>query len=87
MNRMPPDTLTEAINGYDYPSVTYDFAHEREVCFSSMKHLDDYLQNLLRAGDVLNLKDGLSGVLYWGHYRTGYRDHRVKQFRSRVTRE
>lgn len=84
---MPEDTLTEAIKAYDYPPVTYDFAQEREVRFSTMRSLDDYLQNLLRTSDVLSLKDGLSGILYWGHYRTSYRDHRVREFRAGVADE
>lgn len=87
MNDMPEDALTEAIIAYDYPPVTYDFAQEREVRFSTMRGLDDYLQSLLRTSDALRLKDGLSGILYWGHYRAGYRDHRVKEFRARVASE
>jgi len=33
---------------------------------------------------VRSLKDGLSGIFYWGHYRAGFRDHRVTKFRTIV---
>lgn len=75
------------MTAYDYPSVTFDFAEEREVGFTSMRELDDYLQSLLRSTDIAIVKDGLSGILYWGYYRVGYRDHRVHRFRARVTDE
>jgi len=31
------------------------------------------------------LKDGLSGIFYWGNYRAPYRDYRVANFRTGVT--
>src|SRR5207247_6303259 len=87
MNEMTSSkTVLQAISAYDYPPVTYDFALQREVYFPAMLKLDDHLHRLLHSGDVRTVKDGLSGVLYWGHYRTGIRDHRVKRFRAMVTR-
>ncbi|MBI3681400.1 MAG: hypothetical protein HY235_13535 [Acidobacteria bacterium] len=82
MNQTLEDKLVDAINAYDYPPVTYDFVERRERRFSSMSDLDQYLQNLLQASDVQSLKNGLSGILYWGHYRAGFRDHRVRTFRD-----
>src|SRR6266481_2276954 len=79
------DTLLQAINAYDYPPVTYDFSQQREVCFSNMQNLDDYLGCLLHSSDARNVQDGLCGILYWGHYRSGIRDHRVNRFRTMVT--
>lgn len=82
---MLDEMLLQAIKAYDYPAVTYDFVHHREIGFPTMRELDDYLRSLLHASDAQRVKDGLSGILYWGHYRPGYRDHRVERFRKRVT--
>jgi hypothetical protein len=79
------DELIEAISGYDYPATTYDFSRGCERCFSNMTDLDGFLRNLLRSRDAQQLKDGLSGILYWGHYRAGFRDHRVTKFREMVS--
>lgn len=79
------EMLLQAIKAYDYPPVTYDFVRQREVRFLTMRELDDYLRSLLQASDAQSVKDGLSGILYWGHYRTGIRDHRVERFRTKVT--
>jgi hypothetical protein len=79
------DKLVEAVSAYDYPAVTYDFVEGRERRFSGMNDLDYYLQCLLQTDDVRSLKDGLSAILYWGHYRAGYRDYRVAKFRGTVT--
>ena len=85
MSRTPEETLIEAIKAYGYPPVTYDFVKERELSFASTRDLERYLQNLLRATDAQSVRDGLSGVLYWGHYRAGYKDDRVRKFRATVT--
>jgi hypothetical protein len=77
--------LIEAIRDYDYPPVTYDFVKNREYPFGNMRDLESYLQGLLHATDEQRVKDGLSGVLYWGFYRVGYRDDRVKKFREKVS--
>ena len=80
------DTVLQAISAYDYPSVTYDFAQQREVSLPAMQDLDDYIHSLLHSSDPRSVKHGLSGILYWGHYRrTGVRDHRVERFRTMVT--
>jgi hypothetical protein len=78
-------TVIQAIKAYDYPPVTYDFAQQREIDFSTMSKLDYFLRSLLHSGDVRTVKDGLCGILYWGHYRTGIRDFRVNRFRAKVT--
>jgi len=85
MNRELGDKLLEARLAYDYPAVTYDFADGRERQFPSINDLDTYLQGFLRSNDLQKLRDGLSGLLYWGHYRAGYRDYRVAGFRNSVT--
>ena len=85
MIRVPEEILVKAIRAFDYPPVTYDFVQDCERPFGSMRALESHLQNLLHATDERSVKDGLSGVLYWGYYRVGYRDYRVKRFRERVT--
>jgi hypothetical protein len=78
------DALIEAIRTYDYPPITYDFSEGRERVFPSMVDLEHFLKDLLLSGDVHLLKDGLSGILFWGYYRVAYRDRRVKTFRDQV---
>jgi len=85
MSPTAEETLIEAITAYDYPPVTYDFLEQRERCFAGVRDLERYLQGLLWATDTQSIRNGLSGVLYWGHYRVGYRDDRVRNFRARVT--
>ena len=79
------DQIVEAIGRFDYPPVTYDFLAGGELSFPSMIDLDHYLQNLLLSGTEGKLKDGLSGILYWGYHRTPYRDYRVAKFRTEIT--
>src|SRR5690242_11726333 len=85
MSGTPEEMLTAAITDFDYPSVTYDFVGNRELSFASTRELESYLKKLLWATDPESVKDGLAGVLYWGHYRAGYRDDRVREFRTTVT--
>ena len=84
---MSDGILLKAITAYDYPPVTYDFDRHCEVRFPTMRELDEFLYSLLHASDAQSVKDGLSGILYWGHYRTGIRDHRVERFRTKVTND
>jgi hypothetical protein len=77
--------LIEAIRDYDYPPVAYDFVRGCQRDFGDMRDLESHLQNLLTARDEQRVKDGLSGVLYWGFYRIGYRDERVRRFRESVS--
>jgi hypothetical protein len=37
------DMLLQAIKAYDYPPVTYDFVQQREIRFSTVQDLDNYL--------------------------------------------
>lgn len=79
------DQIVEAIAGYDYPAVTYDFRSGRERAFSRMVDLDCYLHELLVGGHPDKIKEGLSAVLYWGHYCAPHRDFRVTRFRTEIT--
>ena len=83
-NQTLDDALIEAIGAYDYPPITYDFLDGHERVFTSMIDLEHFLKELLLSGDVRRLKDGLSGIIFWGYYRVNYRDRRVKTFRDQV---
>jgi len=85
MNQTADKTLIEAIKTYDYPPITYDFLENYERIFSSMIDLEQFLQSLLLSGDMRSVKDGVSGILYWGHFRAPYRDVRVDTFRAAVS--
>jgi hypothetical protein len=85
MHRAFDTSLVEAIRAYQYPAVTYDFAAGRECAFGSMIDLEQFLNTLLFSVDPRHLKDGLSGIIFWGFYRVGFRDRRVNVFRSEVS--
>lgn len=85
MDETRDNPLIQAIRAYDYPAVTFDFVTGRARRFPSMIELEGFVQSLLLSEDMQSLKNGLSAVLYWGHYRAPYRDHRVKRFREGVT--
>jgi hypothetical protein len=85
MNEALESVLIQAISAYDYPSTTYDFLEKHERRFSSVVDLEHFLKNLLLSHDMQSLKDGLSGILFWGYYRVPYRDHRVGTFRAKVS--
>lgn len=77
--------LLAAVAAYKYPAVTYDFIQEREHHFPTVRDLDEHFCSRLRTAQVDAVKDALSGIVYWGHYRVGFRMRRVKRFREEVT--
>ena len=78
--------LRAAVEKYRFPTVTYDFGRNREICHADMVGVEEYIQERLRAKKTKAVKDGLANVLYWGYANSsGIRDHRVEQFRSKVT--
>jgi len=70
---------------YNFPSRLYDFNLNKEIEFENYRQLEKHIQNLLTHKEINKIKDGLSNVLFWGFYRIGYRDNRVKIFRQQVT--
>ena len=70
---------------YNFPSRLYDFNLNKEIEFENYRLLEKHIQNLLTHKEINKIKDGLSNVLFWGFYRIGYRDNRVKIFRQQVT--
>ena len=78
------EVLRRAVHAYDFPAVTFDFDREIERQHVSMRSVEQEIKRQLTADDLGTLRDGLSNVLYWGHARAGYRDHRVLKFRAAV---
>lgn len=77
--------LRAAIDEYSYPCVAYAFDKPRELSFNTMRELEAFVKNKLLSPDIERVKDGLSTILYWGHYRAGYRKYRVAEFCRTVT--
>lgn len=77
--------LCAAVESYDYPRVTYDFEDCREIRHSTMSEVEEAIRAQLLSQDLTEVKDGLSNVLYWGMYRMGIQDNRVRDFRDNVT--
>lgn len=84
LNQKLITTLGHAIKKYCYPKVTYDFLLSKEISHSSMRQLETLIKNDLVSNNLTLVKNGLSNILYWGHYRAGYYWTRVKKFRKKV---
>ena len=75
--------LREAVEGYDYPKVVYDFREARESQCEDMFGVEERIGALLRSRDPDEVRDGLSNVLYWGYARQPRRrDAKVRDFRD-----
>ena len=75
--------LREAVEGYDFPTVAYDFRKCSESCHEDMLGVEERIGGLLRSPDADRIRDGLSNVLYWGYARQPRRrDVRVSDFRE-----
>jgi len=77
--------ITNAITSFDFPSIVYDFKHEKELVFQTIQEVEAHIRNSLTSNDPVQVKDGLSNIVYWGESRSGYRSFRVGDFRRRVT--
>ena len=75
--------LSAAIESYCYPCVAWDFQLGREIRFRSISEVEELFAEQLHSTDTERLKDGLSNVLFWGHYSRGGRG-RVKKFRAGI---
>ncbi len=78
-------TLQEAIITYDFPCAYYDFLNDLPAPQHNMISVENLIRTDLISGDTLLVKNGLSNVLYWGYAQTGYRNTRIKRFRTEVT--
>ncbi len=70
---------------YDFPSRLFNFNDNYEIVFDNYRSLEGHIRNQLRSEDYSQIRDGLSNVLYWGYYRIGYGETRIKLFRDKVT--
>lgn len=79
--------LATAIAEYDFPLVAYDFKHGTERNdFRSYFDLEEFIRSQLVSKMAVNVKDGLSNVIYWGYATSrGRQRDRVQRFRSEVT--
>ncbi len=68
-----------------YPRVLFDFDQQSEILFPSFRIFEDKLRSQLTSSSNAQVKNGLSNVLYWGLYRMGIRDVRVKHFRENIS--
>jgi hypothetical protein len=75
--------LRKAIEAYDFPSVTYDFANETQVVHPDMSSVEQLIRSQLRSDNSDIVKDGLSNVVYWGWAWIPLQT-RVKKFRDNV---
>lgn len=77
--------LEEAIAGYRFPTVYFDFVAGREVAGSDMQAVESAIGGMLRSSAADQIRDGLANVIYWGYAQIGYRDNRVRRFREHVS--
>lgn len=78
--------LRAAVDKYRFPTVTYDFEKEQEVCHADMVGVETYIGIQLRAQGPKVVEYGLANVLYWGYANSpGRRAHRVERFVKNVT--
>lgn len=78
------EKFIKIVDKYDYPCKGFDFIENTEITFTNYRDLELYIKNLLMSHDKNNIKNGLANVLYWGHYRVGYRDVRVDRFFDKI---
>jgi hypothetical protein len=76
--------LSEAIVGYSFPAVCYDFINKCKINFSYMKELEEFINKQLRSRQYIDVKYGLGNILYWGYANIGYGDDRVKRFMEKI---
>lgn len=72
---------------YSYPCSVFDFdaGHERQL--QTMIEVEAFINTRLTSSDPSQVRDGLSNILYWGHYRSrGRREERVRKLRENVDR-
>ncbi len=77
--------LCDAVEAYDYPTVTYDFQNGKEVCHENMRQVEEKIKLQLLSKNLDDIKHGLSNVLYWGNAKDRRRDYRVSEFCKGVT--
>ena len=87
------EVLCAAVEAYDYPAVTYNFERGvntctdliRRVVHQDMSQVEDKIRSQLLSRNSIEVKNGLSNVLYWGHdtHRRIQVVH-VRKFREKI---
>lgn len=77
--------LGDAIKAYKFPVVYFDFKTGKQVVATSMSKCEKVIKKQLLSTNLLDVKDGLSNIIYWGNATAGYRGFRVDQFRGMVS--
>lgn len=87
LSTIQQEKLANAIQGYNFPMVAYDFANEKVLSdFATYHDLEQFIRNQLTSGDITEVKDGLSNVLYWGYATSkGRQGYKIENFRALVT--
>ena len=78
------DVLCKALWCFSFPKVTFDFRNSQRTQHENMQGVEKCIGALLSHEDQVDVKDGLSNVLYWGYARQGRRDYKVCTFRCSV---
>ncbi len=77
--------LNEAIIGYNFPAVYFDFNNNIEIVAQNMTDVETVIAAQLRSQEGIITKHGLANVLYWGYANIGYQKIRVNDFLNKVT--
>jgi hypothetical protein len=75
----------DAINGYAFPAVYFDFNNNLEITTQNIIEVEDVLADPMRSQDLLRIKYGLANVLYWGYAQIPYGKKRVQNFMSKIS--
>ena len=78
------DVLCKALWCFSFPKVTFDFRNSQRTQHEDMRGVEKCIGALLSHEDPVDVKDGLSNVLYWGYARQQgrRRGHKVRTFRN-----
>lgn len=85
LSREQLNILSDAIKGYSFPCVYFNFLNGRSLQKPDMLSVEGHIRDDLLSGNPDLVKNGLSNILYWGFAQVGYRDRRVALFRTQIT--
>jgi len=78
------EQLENAITGYNFPAVYFNFAAQIEITAPNMATLEDVIASQLKSQEMAVTKCGLANVLYWGFAQIGFRQNRIDNFLNNV---
>jgi hypothetical protein len=83
----PPQILQlqNAITGFNFPPVYFDFDNNIEVVAQNMTEIETEIAGQLRSQERSITKYGLANVLYWGFAQIGFRQNRINDFLNKVS--